>query len=160
MSPIRIQLSRRTGFELPAGTVSVARPTRWGNPFVVGRHGTATECVALYALLMLGMVQAADPPGYPSLEEQQRIRAFVMLTGAKLTGRNLACWCRPDKPCHADVLLELFNAKTPSLDRFHGHFRKPRIFLNLEDIARVTGKRFADRWSAEKMAEEFNDRHT
>ena len=26
-----------------------------------------------------------------------------------LAGRDLACWCKPDQPCHADVLLELAN---------------------------------------------------
>jgi hypothetical protein len=28
-----------------------------------------------------------------------------------LRGKNLACWCPLDQPCHADVLLELANAK-------------------------------------------------
>ncbi|HYI27589.1 MAG TPA: DUF4326 domain-containing protein [Bradyrhizobium sp.] len=27
----------------------------------------------------------------------------------KLRGKNLACWCRIENPCHADVLLELAN---------------------------------------------------
>jgi hypothetical protein len=27
----------------------------------------------------------------------------------ELAGKNLACWCRPDQPCHADVLLEIAN---------------------------------------------------
>jgi hypothetical protein len=27
----------------------------------------------------------------------------------ELTGRDLACWCPLDQPCHADVLLELAN---------------------------------------------------
>ncbi|HEX5183627.1 MAG TPA: DUF4326 domain-containing protein [Allosphingosinicella sp.] len=27
----------------------------------------------------------------------------------ELRGKNLACWCRLDAPCHADVLLELAN---------------------------------------------------
>lgn len=31
-----IQLSRAKGWRLPAGAVSVARPSRWGNPWVVG----------------------------------------------------------------------------------------------------------------------------
>lgn len=31
--PERIQLSRRKGWRLPPGAVSVARPTKWGNPF-------------------------------------------------------------------------------------------------------------------------------
>ena len=26
-----------------------------------------------------------------------------------LAGRDLACWCPLDQPCHADVLLELAN---------------------------------------------------
>jgi hypothetical protein len=27
----------------------------------------------------------------------------------ELKGRDLACWCKPDEPCHADVLLEIAN---------------------------------------------------
>jgi len=27
-----------------------------------------------------------------------------------LRGKNLACWCRLDQPCHADVLLKIANA--------------------------------------------------
>ena len=26
-----------------------------------------------------------------------------------LAGKNLACWCKPGEPCHADVLLEIAN---------------------------------------------------
>jgi hypothetical protein len=26
-----------------------------------------------------------------------------------LAGKNLACWCKPGEPCHADVLLDLAN---------------------------------------------------
>lgn len=37
MSPQRIQLSRARGWRLPVKAVSVARPTKWGNPFRVGR---------------------------------------------------------------------------------------------------------------------------
>jgi hypothetical protein len=28
---------------------------------------------------------------------------------SELRGKNLACWCRLDQSCHADVLLELAN---------------------------------------------------
>jgi len=28
----------------------------------------------------------------------------------ELRGKDLACWCKPNQPCHADVLLELANA--------------------------------------------------
>ena len=33
----------------------------------------------------------------------------VRLGAADLTQRELACWCPLDRPCHADVLLELSN---------------------------------------------------
>jgi hypothetical protein len=31
---------------------------------------------------------------------------------SKIKGKNLACWCSLDKPCHADVLLKLANEDT------------------------------------------------
>lgn len=37
-------------------------------------------------------------------------RRMRMLQGLPtLRGHNLACWCKPGMPCHADVLLELAN---------------------------------------------------
>lgn len=35
-APKRIQLRRTKGWRMPEGAMSVARPTRWGNPYVVG----------------------------------------------------------------------------------------------------------------------------
>ena len=54
--PLRLQLSRRMGFDLQArsrhanglAAVSVARPGKWGNPFRIGIHGTQEECVAQF----------------------------------------------------------------------------------------------------------------
>lgn len=37
--PERLQLSRAKGWRLPAGARSVARPSRWGNPYEVGMAG-------------------------------------------------------------------------------------------------------------------------
>lgn len=38
-------------------------------------------------------------------------RRHVVLRHAlpALRGLSLACWCRLDQPCHADVLMELAN---------------------------------------------------
>lgn len=87
--PHRVQLSRRKGWKLPADTVVVARPTRWGNPFRPGTNGVpdAATAVARY-----------------------RREVAPALDVTVLRGRNLACWCPLDGPCHADVLLELANA--------------------------------------------------
>lgn len=37
-------------------------------------------------------------------------RDLILTRLPDLRGRDLACWCKPGCPCHADVLLELANA--------------------------------------------------
>jgi Domain of unknown function (DUF4326) len=91
--PSRIQLRRTKGWRKPADTVSVARPTRFGNPFSVGEHGRE-KAIAMFAAWI------QRPEQKPLLDE-----ALVTLGG-----KNLACWCRPGELCHADVLLRLVNA--------------------------------------------------
>lgn len=105
--PKRVQLSRRRGWRMPPDTVKVDRSTRWGNPFRVGVDGDAARCVALYRDLMAGKpidetaVQAS--PACMVYAQLQRVRL------GELRGKDLACWCKPGEPCHADVLLELAN---------------------------------------------------
>jgi hypothetical protein len=48
-SPARIQLSRAKGARLPPGARSVARPTRFGNPYKVAPHGPYTLADSLAA---------------------------------------------------------------------------------------------------------------
>lgn len=86
--PIRVQLSRAKGWRMPPNTVSVARPGPWGNPYRIGTCliGDAQDAVDAF--------RANLPRG---------------LDLSALRGRNLACWCKPGAPCHADVLLELAN---------------------------------------------------
>ena len=98
--PKRVQLRRSKGWRKPEGVVVVARPSRWGNPVKLGEphpvHGrpiTRDEMLDLY--------RAAVGPGGPHELTPEDL--------APLRGRDLACWCRPDQPCHADVLLELAN---------------------------------------------------
>lgn len=104
-NPVRIQLSRRRGWRLPAGAVKVDRSTPWGNPFIVGKHGTQARCVELYQALMAGYLCL----GLNNCDEQQAARAHVEAHRHELRGKPLACWCRPGTPCHADVLLEIAN---------------------------------------------------
>lgn len=107
--PHRVQLSRRKGWRMPENTVSVARPTKWGNPFKVGERyleesglfdaSTPAKAVTLYRDWLLHKM--SDGPSLHSMFIRSELR--------KLRGRNLACWCPLDQPCHADVLLELAN---------------------------------------------------
>jgi Domain of unknown function (DUF4326) len=91
MKPVRIQLSRKKGWRMPADTEKVDRSTGWGNPFVISSKIDAQEAVRLFAAWI----------------EEHPI--FVEKIKAHLVGKNLACWCKPGAPCHADVLLKIAN---------------------------------------------------
>lgn len=86
---------------MPANAVKVDRSTKYfGNPYRIGNEYNdlkggvrdAEHAVALYrAMHELG--PGIRVPGWE-----------------KLVGKDLACWCALDAPCHADVLLELVAA--------------------------------------------------
>lgn len=105
--PRRITLSRRKGWKLPENTVVVSRPTKWGNPFVVGKDGTRAECVSLYEKLMAGYLCLTTSA---TLAAQNECHMHACQHLGDLRGKNLACWCPQDAPCHADVLLRAANA--------------------------------------------------
>lgn len=99
--PTRIRLSRGRGWRLQAVSqamnglpaINVTRPSKWGNPFPVTAAMPRDQAVAAFRRHMSDML---DEPGNTiPLDE--------------LRGKNLACWCSLDQPCHADVLLELAN---------------------------------------------------
>jgi len=97
--PRRVQLKREKGWRMPENTVKVDRSTKWGNPFVPGdSHPLVPGSVAdkRHAARLF----AAHAPLNEVLVAEAR---------AELRGKNLACWCPLDQPCHADVLLELAN---------------------------------------------------
>lgn len=112
--PERIQLSRAKGWRKPPGAVVVSRPSKWGNPFVVGQttgcHARETA-VALYrAWLEQGETAPYPHPG--ETEHLSALREFVLEHApVQLAGKSLACWCPlPDEGepdiCHAAVLME------------------------------------------------------
>lgn len=66
------------------------------------RDATREECVALFREYATGQLDM--------LEYRHKSRAGEIREA--LAGKDLACWCPLDKPCHADVLLELANGST------------------------------------------------
>ncbi len=95
-APQRIQLRRSKGWRMPANTVKVDRSTPWGNPFKADKHCTAAASVAAFRAYL-----------YADTETARALRAAVQ---KNLAGKNLACWCALNAPCHAQLLLELANA--------------------------------------------------
>jgi hypothetical protein len=83
---------------MPANTVKVDRSTKWGNPFEVGPRCTPVQAVAAFRRAYYDMVMT----GLGAITfDRNDLRS--------LRGKNLACWCALDVPCHADVLLKLAN---------------------------------------------------
>ncbi len=131
--PERIQLSRKKGWRKPEGTVVVARPSIWGNPFSIGsfkqvRGGRREFSVAVMGGLR-SFIQSERYAREIATDEYRKWlsmpvpldryhhhwtmvdrHARVNERLVELRGKNLACWCPLDQPCHADVLLELANA--------------------------------------------------
>ena len=107
--PVRVQLSRKKGWRMPPNTVSVARPGKFGNPFRVQPGLTPKESVSGFSAWVEG---GALPFVLSALYLPELMERRVALLGRmpSLRGKNLACWCPLDQPCHADVLLELANA--------------------------------------------------
>jgi Domain of unknown function (DUF4326) len=101
--PKRIQRKRVKGWRMPENTVSVTRPGRYGNPFKIGEQFknpfgdeiyltvTRDNCISLFETYAKGRL-AGNPDWLTPLR-----------------GKDLACFCKADVPCHADVLLRLAN---------------------------------------------------
>lgn len=71
------------------GDVFIGRPSKWGNPFVIGKDGDRAEVIAKYRAWI-----ATQPHLLAALPE--------------LRGKRLACFCAP-QACHGDVLAELLD---------------------------------------------------
>jgi len=85
----RIQRKRTKGWKMPANTIYVGRPTKWGNPFRVESEEEREIVIRMYERHLRN--QLIKDPHF--LDE--------------LKGKDLACWCPLDKSCHADVILKL-----------------------------------------------------
>ena len=99
--PKPIQRKRIPGYKHPNNTVSVARPSIFGNPFEVTETRDAQAATRLYAFWLLSDKFTFQP------DRKKRILENIH----KLRGKNLSCFCPLDQPCHRDVLLVLANHK-------------------------------------------------
>ncbi len=106
MKPQRIQLSRKHGWRMPENTVKVDRSTQWGNPFKVG------EILLTFGGKDTARCDRLTPKGAVDAFHKQAMNlsaSAISNIQEHLRGKNLACWCALDEPCHADVLLEIAN---------------------------------------------------
>jgi hypothetical protein len=133
--PVRVQLRRSKSWKMPPNTVKVDRSTKWGNPYHVGQRGrlvwepmadadlltqdfSRKDIVCPDGVVIKG-ARRVPPNRLIYFDAPLTIEDVILLYRkhiienkidvAPLRGKNLACWCKLDQPCHADVLLEIAN---------------------------------------------------
>jgi hypothetical protein len=104
-APKRIQRQRTRGWRMPEGAVYVGRGSRWGNPF--RRESPSTVAALERGEIASVYVVESRADAVFMFRKHKR---FFNVDLAELRGKDLACWCALDQPCHADVLLEWANA--------------------------------------------------
>ncbi len=67
--------------------IYIGRPSKWGNPFTIGKDGTREQVIEKYREYILS-------------------RPDLLACLPELEGKVLGCWCSPNI-CHGDVLVEL-----------------------------------------------------
>ena len=67
--------------------IFIGRPSKWGNPFIIGKDGTREEVINKYRKYITDSKELMN-----DLQE--------------LKGKILGCYCKP-KSCHGDILVEL-----------------------------------------------------
>ena len=136
-APKRIQMTRNRPWRADnPDAVIVARPSKWGNPFKAGGFFINRGPWADAPYPTEGPERTRETRtammGHPYTEIVAKVvdrqhavdlfRAHIAYENIDwapadirrlLAGRDLACWCPLDQPCHADVLLTLANGDTP-----------------------------------------------
>ncbi len=67
--------------------VFIGRPSKWGNPYMIGRDGNRAAVIEKYRIWLMS-------------------KTSLMAGLGELEGKRLGCFCAP-KACHGGVLVEL-----------------------------------------------------
>jgi hypothetical protein len=119
---IRIQRKRVKGWRMPENTVSVCLPGKWGNPFKIGGWFMMGDPIGgRPPMIWCEAFEGYQDERFTKIESAaQSVEWYARLLEkhprkdiGELRGKNLACFCPLDQPCHADVLLELANEPQP-----------------------------------------------
>lgn len=138
-APKRVQRKRTKGWKMPPNTVNVTRPGKYGNPFdfrpsdccwLALSYGCRADRLGRQEASVRAFREWVDAPkGKTVVRYERGVRVgndkvdiqigprfivgpppTIKTIRAELAGKNLACFCPLDQPCHADVLLEIANA--------------------------------------------------
>ncbi|MDP1772131.1 MAG: DUF4326 domain-containing protein [Methylobacter sp.] len=82
----------------PEDAIYIGRPSKWGNPFKVGEHGTESEVAHKYINWLQGQ--------HELIADAKR----------ELVGKDLACYCSRPNLCHGDLLILISNDESFTFD--------------------------------------------
>ena len=118
--PKRVQMTRQKPWRADhPDAVIVDRRTRWGNWWKVRKDSPTTYGLSIFdgAFVERGKTRTEATSMAVSWFREDCLEVLHAETDGKfydrlltIRGKDLACWCPLDQPCHADVLLELANA--------------------------------------------------
>lgn len=123
--PVRLRLSRQPGFNLQEHSramnglpaINCARPGPYGNPYVIGKHGSRINCVRWFICMADGMLPMVG--GKELIDRVLAMLPHMQRLADGLKGNNLACWCQLPSGrdaldiCHCQVWLALANDADP-----------------------------------------------
>jgi len=73
--------------------VYIGRPSKYGNPFRIGKDGTRMEVIEKYREWLLG---------------NKELMADIV---EELDGKILGCHCKPKNRCHGDIIVKIIESK-------------------------------------------------
>jgi len=75
--------------KISKNAINIMRPSKWGNPFVIGKDGDRPTVIAKFKRWLL--------------ENEELMEDLY-----ELRGKDLVCCCKP-QDCHGDILIEFAN---------------------------------------------------
>ena len=89
---------------IPKGAVYIGRPSKWGNPFEIGKDGDRDLVVEKFEKWL------TTGESFGNINALEEKRQSILRSLNELSNKDLVCFCAPKK-CHGDVLIKMCDFK-------------------------------------------------
>lgn len=94
------QVLNKYKFGIPKGAVYIGRPSKWGNPFELGKDGDRDLVVEKFEKWL------TTGESFGNINASEEKRQLILRSLDELSNKDLVCFCAPKK-CHGDILLKM-----------------------------------------------------
>lgn len=91
-------------YDVYIGRPQARQPWGFGNPFRIGHDGCREMVINKFMLWL------RDGKTFECADATPERRKWILDHVKELQGKRIACFCRPDRRCHGDILAELADA--------------------------------------------------